>query len=421
MRGVARPRIEKKRDGQGWLPEEVGRTLLALALTVSIIGFSQSLLFTALPLILQQSGLTTFQFATIMAVGSLLFLVGAPFWGRRSDAWGRRPVLAIGLLGFFVSNLIFAVALTLTARGILSSALCFYVLMASRVLNGLTASAIYPVAQACAADLSGTVARLRAMARLSAGISLGRVIGPGATMLAILIDPLAAVYLMALVALPVAFVLGWVHLPRVHRSLRPKTRALRLQDRRVWPFLLLALAITTAFGQVQYTIGVFLQARLGISGSEAGVALGLMMTLAAVAMAGVQLLVLNRTGRSWQTLLASGAGLFVVSCIGIVASHDLWAFTMALVALGVAMAVQVPAYGSALSLAVAPQEQGTAAGYQSMAQILGYAFGALLGGALYLVWPPLPFLSSAGIMLPVCVGAAWSRRRRGRRASCRPC
>jgi len=313
------------------------------------------------------------------------------------------------LLGFFVSNLAFA--LTLSAREMLSTALCFYALLATRVLNGLTASAIYPVAQACAADLSGPAARLRAMARLSAGISLGRVIGPGATMLAIAIHPQAPFYLLALVALPAALALRRAHLPHPTQGVPPRSSALKPHDRRVWPFLLLAFVITTAFGQVQYTIGVFLQARLGISGSEAGIALGLMMTIAALAMAAVQLLVLNRTRRSWQMLLAAGAGLFAASGIGIAASHDLWAFTCALVALGVAMAVQVPAYGSALSLAVQPQEQGAAAGYQSMAQILGYALGALLGGGLYLYGPALPFLGSALIMLPLCLAAVWFHRR----------
>lgn len=76
-----------------------------------------------------------------------LFLC-APFWGRLSDQWGRRPVLLIGLVGFAATMLAFAVFETLTA---------VYV---ERALSGLFAAAVTPVALAAVSDLLATKVEL---------------------------------------------------------------------------------------------------------------------------------------------------------------------------------------------------------------------------------------------------------------------
>jgi MFS family permease len=95
-----------------------------------------------------------------------LFLF-APLWGRISDKFGRRSILLVGLIGFGVTTLIFAFIENLPAVYI------------ERILSGLFAAAVTPVALATIGDLAATEeARARCLTFVSlAGIS-GFLLGP---------------------------------------------------------------------------------------------------------------------------------------------------------------------------------------------------------------------------------------------------
>ena len=72
-----------------------------------------------------------------------LFLF-APMWGRLSDRHGRRVILLIGLTGFGATMLVFAFVESLVA------------VYAERILSGLFAAAVTPVALAAVGDLAAT-------------------------------------------------------------------------------------------------------------------------------------------------------------------------------------------------------------------------------------------------------------------------
>ena len=104
--------------------------------------------------------------SALAAAGPVGMMVAAPLWGLTSDRMGRRPLLLLGLGGF---------ALTLAAMGRpqLES------LYASRLLNGLFAGAVSPLAFAIAADRAGSPAdRARAFTSLNAVAYAGYLVGP---------------------------------------------------------------------------------------------------------------------------------------------------------------------------------------------------------------------------------------------------
>lgn len=92
-------------------------------------------------------------------------LVSAPFWGRVSDRYGRRPALLVGLTAQVVAYVIFAYADTL------------WLLLLSRLVQGGGGGTV-GVIQAYVADSTEPEQRARALGWLSAATSLGVMIGP---------------------------------------------------------------------------------------------------------------------------------------------------------------------------------------------------------------------------------------------------
>jgi MFS family permease len=126
-------------------------------LLIALFPFLSERLELSLPVVIGSFGL-----------GSALFLVGSPFWSQQSDATGRAPVLAAGAFGLLVSLFILWGLL----RFYPGAEFALPLLVLSRVVYGLLASAIAPVAQSLQADSSANPAG--AMHLHSWSLNLGR-------------------------------------------------------------------------------------------------------------------------------------------------------------------------------------------------------------------------------------------------------
>lgn len=103
----------------------------------------------------------------ITAAYTVAIFFSAPHLGRASDNWGRRPVLVLGLTGFSGSLALFEIASDL------------WLLYMARVLAGLSAAAITPVALATVGDWSPDEAwRARRFAWIGAATMIGFMVGP---------------------------------------------------------------------------------------------------------------------------------------------------------------------------------------------------------------------------------------------------
>jgi multidrug resistance protein len=92
-------------------------------------------------------------------------LLSAPFWGRVSDRYGRRPALLVGLSAQVVAYIVFAYADTL------------WLLLLSRLIQGGGGGTV-GVIQAYVADSTEPEQRAKALGWLSAATSLGVMVGP---------------------------------------------------------------------------------------------------------------------------------------------------------------------------------------------------------------------------------------------------
>lgn len=130
---------------------------------------------------------------------SVAQLVASPLWGRFSDRYGRRPALIAGLLGACGAYLVFGLATSLT------------VLFLSRIVQGLGGGTT-GVAQAYVADAMEPADRAKALGWVSAGTSLGVIIGPPLGGLATTIGP-AAPGLIAAALVFINALCAWKWLP----------------------------------------------------------------------------------------------------------------------------------------------------------------------------------------------------------------
>lgn len=128
-----------------------------------LVGFG--LIIPLIPTLAQDFGATGTQVGLLMACYSGMQFLSAPFWGRLSDKWGRRPILIWCLIGEACTYVIFAYATDLNW------------LFASRILAGLFGGSI-STASAYISDVTDQKTRSQGMALIGVSFGLGFLIGP---------------------------------------------------------------------------------------------------------------------------------------------------------------------------------------------------------------------------------------------------
>ncbi|NJM05628.1 MFS transporter, partial [Candidatus Gracilibacteria bacterium] len=86
--------------------------------------------------LVRELGLSETQGGLIITAAALMFALGSPFWGGRSERWGRKPVLLISLLGFSLGFGAFAVVAQLALREALPPLVAFVALVLTRAVAG---------------------------------------------------------------------------------------------------------------------------------------------------------------------------------------------------------------------------------------------------------------------------------------------
>lgn len=325
-------------------------------------------------------------------------LISAPYWGRFSDRFGRRPALMIGMAGSAVAFIVFAFANNLE------------LLFLCRIVQGAGGGTV-GVIQAYVADATKPEDRAKALGWLSAATNMGVTIGPAIGSWSMSFGYSGPGLVAAAIAV-VNMSFAWKFLAEsnelagVQASARPAARkspeALRrvlshpreASSRLIWIYgitmgafqgmtTVLALFLAFKFGVTEKTIGYFFAYVGGIS----------FVTRAAILGKLVDWLGELRLSRVGMVLLAVGlAGMAVSPTIPILA------IAVAFVPLGTAFTF--PCVTGMLSRVVPQHERGLYMGVQQTFGGMGRVIGPIYAGFAYdHLGHGIPFYTAALIVL----------------------
>lgn len=330
----------------------------------------------------------------------------APLWGRLSDRYGRRGILAVGLAGFASSMLVFSFVDSIAG------------VYAVRFLSGTFAAAVTPVASATIGDLAANdESRARRLTLISvAGIG-GFLVGP---MLGLFLNRMGADIVLpfgtsgplafplvatALLALFVAAAIGFVIPGGSHRTASSAAvrTAVHLDRGMMFKLLLLAFIISTGVGAFEVGLALRGEQDLGLSNRQ----IALMFTECSLVMIVVQAIVFSPLVKPASTRWFITPALSIMS-LGLFLIPRASSFALMLAVIG-AVAASAGVVLPILTYWISNKSgkaQGAELGKQTSAAALGSAIGSAAGGLLFDV--PFRGASFTFVAVLTVIGAAAS-------------
>jgi len=390
-----------------------GRRAAFLLLFGSLVcvGLGQSLLFTVLPPLARTMGLVEWQVGAVFAFSGLMWFLMSPYWGRKSDRWGRKPVILLGITGYGLSMALVLVVIKANLLGWLPLAVAFPLMVFFRGFFGIIGSGSFPAAQAYIADRTSRAERTANIALINASFGVGVVIGPGLGALLIGIDLLAPLYAVAAIAFFSALMVA-LFLPetRVAPKERPSSKKLSFLDRRILPLALASVVMSICQSATMQTAAFFMMDLLHLTPEATALKSGIALTISAAASLVVQVVAIRQLDLGPKVLLIWGAVISLVGYGLFLVSASYLPIVLALVCHGVGLGMLRPGLGSAASLAVSPGEQGAAAGLIMATGPVGHVLSPFVIMPLYQVNIFSPYIVTGVLMAGLLVYILTSRR-----------
>jgi DHA1 family multidrug resistance protein-like MFS transporter len=367
------------------------KNLRILAFTLLVVMLGYGMVMPVMPFLIEQLGAGGTQLGWLISTYSLMQLICAPLWGMLSDHTGRKPIIAIGVLGYAVTMFLFGLATE------------FWMLFVVRTLAGMLSSATMPTAMAYISDNAPESERSGGMGQLGAAMGAGIILGP---LLGGLLSSrsLSLPFFVGAGLALLSFLLVLILLPETRhlptgRAEKPETTIPAIRQVIFSPAgPLLLLIFITGFGLANFQgiIGLYAVDKFGFTTQQVG---ALWMVIGAVLILGQGGLTGPLTKRFGELALiraglAGGALGFLLISLAV-------DFTTLLLALGfftLTLALIGPALNAHISR-FAGEHQGTMMGLNSAASSLGRVVGPLLAGPLFDINVEYPLWSGAATLL----------------------
>jgi MFS family permease len=366
---------------------------------VDMIGYA--IVFPLLPFYALEFDAEAWLIGWLIAAFSVVQLASAPFWGRFSDRYGRRPAILLGLCTSAVAFAVFGIANSI--------ALLFVTRMVQGIGGGTTG-----VLQAYVGDAIEPKDRAKALGWLSAATSAGVMIGPAIGSLAYSLGPEYPGFIASGLCLAnVLFAWRWLSEPKLHaghsgekgavpssaprRSIRDVVREVVSKPGGEVPRLIWIYAVgMLGFMSMTAVMPLYLEAVFGITAQTIGpffVYIGFLSILMRAVVLGKAIDRLGETRVMRTGAVSLALGLFAIpltsSLVGIV-------MVVSFVPVGTAMLFPTV---SALVLHRAPRaELGQTLGVQQSFGGVARVIAPLWATAVFQLGVTLPFFIASGVV-----------------------
>lgn len=355
--------------------------------SVFAANLGNATVFATLGLFGRGVGLTELEVGAIFASSALLFFLTSSHWGRLSDRIGRTPVMIAGLAGTAVSLFLFAGLYRASWPDALIG------LLVARVIYGLLAGGMQPVAVATMADTTTADKRAAAVALVGASVGIGSIAGPILTAALVgfgLSVPVAA----AGVVIAMAAVATFFGVPDGRRRRVVAPTAMSSTDG-LRPYLRLAFAMIVGLGALQPTTAFYIQDRFHLDTALAIRDASLASASAAACSLIVQAFIVRILVLRPRGMLGFGLALCLLGVFGsLIAPAPPWLLA-AFGALGAGYGLAQSGLAAAVSVVGGEHRQGHVAGRLQAVMSAAWIVGALGGTTLYAFSIEAPLLLAA--------------------------
>ncbi|WP_371173942.1 MFS transporter [Buchananella felis] len=381
-------------------PAAANQVSVVLAV-VMLAMVGQSILGPVVAPLARAVDLQEWQIGLTISAAALMVVTTAQFWGRRSQAWGRRVVLRLAVIGAFFASTGFALAANAGMAGAVGVTTLFILFLALRGVGfGAFLSALVPTAQAYIVDVTSPgPERVKGLAGLGAVQGSSMVVG------ALIGGVLAGTMGLRapLFALPVMLVVGFVLTqfvlrPEPRHELVATPKRVSWRDERVFPFLAAGFGMFTGLGFIQLISGFIVQDRLHVAGDVASMYTGGVLLAAGLGIVAAQMVVVPRSGWTPPQLLRNGLSIALVGMVSYLPDWGLTGLVVSSVLMGFGMGIAMPGYSSGPTMLVRRDEQGGLAGLVSATNGLTFVISPALSTFLYGLWRPLPLIVGAVVL-----------------------
>jgi DHA1 family tetracycline resistance protein-like MFS transporter len=351
--------------------------------------------------------------------------LAAPWLGRLSDRFGRRPILLVSQAGTILSFIMFiyarqlgglvddlGLALPMTGGMI--------ILFLARILDGITGGNI-TIAQAYVSDVTDEEHRAQGLGMLQAAFGMGFILGPafgGLLSRYGVVAPFIGAAIITTGTLLLTFFTLTESLPPESRLADLEQRGSRMQirtllsERALVFIILIAFIGSLAFSALPAVFALYADHVLFASlenQDQVQLSIGLMLAFMGLAQVVTQVTALRplvqRLGE--RRLIIVGEIALLVAFVGIVPTRNPIVFTLLLIPLAFGMGVSGPSLQSLLTRFGNERTRGQLLGIYQSTRSLALIIGPIWAGyAFENISPQTVFLGGAGLMV-VTLGFAF--------------